>query len=563
LLRRSAAAALCLLFSACTQNATTTATRPGGSALIDESNGAPAAAATGRVNAWTHPHVLRWTSSEDISSLNPTLNTQGVLVRLSEMTMAWLIKWDHSNNPVAELATEVPSKANGGISQDGLTITYHIRKGVKWSDGAPFDADDVVFSFHAVMNPANNVTSRTGWDLITSIDEPDKYTVAVHLKKPYSPFIETFFSTAGANPCLMPKHILGNLPNINNAPYNSLPVGIGPFKYTKWERGQRVVMVANPLYFRGAPKLQEVDYEIIPDLNTTLTELQAHQLDMWYPTPGSFFVTKMQNMNGFAFIKQPGFLFNHLSFNVTRPVLSDPRVRLALKYASDRASLIRKVFHGIGILQEQPAPKTAAYYDNGIAQVPYDLNKANQLLDAAGWKPGPDGIRVKNGARLSVQFITNTGNPVGDSVIEVLRSMWKQAGVEITVKHYASSLLFASYADNGPLYRGNWDVAFFAWGLGASGDESNLFACNQIPPSGQNIVHWCNKRADKAMSDLFAHYDQTDRNKDDAILFEELNKDVPMIVQNGREDVFFFNADLKGYRPGGLAPFDDMQNVDI
>ena len=531
------------------------------SGLLDESSGTQPAA--GRANSWTKPHVLRWTAGEDISTLNPALNTQATLMDMARMTMAWLIKWDHSNNAIPELATVVPSQKNGGISKDGLTITYHLRKTVKWSDGAPFDADDVVFSFKAVLNPQNNITSRSGWDRITKIDEPDKYTVVLHLSKPYSPFIDTFFSTAGSNPAVMPKHILGNLANINAAPYNSLPVGIGPFKYSKWERGQRVVMVANPLYFRGRPKLDEVDYEIIADSNTVLTELQAHQLDLWYPTPGSFFKTKMQGMNGFAFIKQPGYLFNHIDFNTKRPAMQDVSVRRALRLASDRQTLIDKVGHGIGILQEQPAPKVAPYWDPKIEQTPFDIAQANKLLDQGGWKRGADGVRAKNGVKLALDFVTNSGNPTGDEIIELLRSWWQQIGVSINVRHYDTARLFDSYQDHGILYTGNYDVAFFAWGAGASGDFSNLYACDQIPPNGQNLLNWCNARANKAMHDLYSHYDQNDRNKDDAILFDEMDKDVPTIIENGREDIFFFNADLHNFHPSAVTPFDDMQNVDM
>lgn len=532
------------------------------SGLLDESAGAQPAAA-GKQNAWTHAGVLRWTSGEDIATLNPALNTQGVMLHLSELTMAWLIRWDHSNNAVPELLTVVPSQKNGGVSKDGLTITYHLRKGVKWSDGQPFDADDVVFSFKAVLNPQNNVTSRTGWDRITKIDEPDKYTVVLHLSKPYSPFIDTFFSTAGSNPAVMPKHILGNLPNINTAPYNSLPVGIGPFKYSKWERGQRVVMVANPYYFRGTPKLKEIDYEIIPDSNTVLTEIQAHQLDMWYPTPGSIFKTKLQGMNGFGFIKQAGYLFNHIDFNTKRPAMQDVAVRRALRLATDRVALINKVGHGIGILQEQPAPKVAPYYDPAIQQAPFDTAQANKLLDDAGWKRGADGIRAKNGVRLDLDFVTNSGNPTGDQIIEMLRDMWKNIGVSLNVRHYDSARLFDSYQNHGTLFSGNYDVAFFAWGVGASGDFSALYACDQQPPNGQNILHWCNPRADKAMHDLYNHYDQADRNKDDAVLFEELDKDVPTIVENGREDIFYFNSDLRNFHPNAVTPFDDVMNVDM
>ncbi len=555
---RLLALVLCVLAASCSRS--TGGSGGSGGPLNESAENAPPAA---RANAWTHPHVLRFTSAEDIATLNPVLNTQGVLLYMSSMTMAWLIKWDHSNNATPELATQVPTQANGGVSKDGLTITYHIRKGVRWSDGAPFDADDVVFSFHAVLNPANNITSRSGWDRIASIDEPDKYTVVLHLNKPYSPFVETFFSTAGANPCLLPKHILGSLPNINTAPYNSLPVGIGPFKYKKWDRAQRVVMVANPLYFRGTPKLKEVDYEIITDLNTTLTELQAHQLDLWYPVPGSIFISRLQGLNDFAFIRHPGYLFNHIDFNTSRPGLKEAAVRQALRYATDRATLIATVGHHVGILQEQPAPNTAPYYDRAIKQTPFDIAKANQLLDQAGWVRGKNGTRAKNGTRLSLEFVTNSGNSTGDQIIELLRDWWQQIGVDIVVKHYNSALLFDSYQDHGILQRGNWDVAFFAWGLGATGDLSNLYACDQFPPNGQNDLHWCNRRADKAMHDLYSHYDQAQRNADDAIVFEELNKDVPTIVENGREDIFYFNRDLQNFRPNSITAFDDMMNVDI
>jgi peptide/nickel transport system substrate-binding protein len=538
----SLACALCMMCASCTKTGTQ-ASGPGG-----------------RYNGWTQPHVLRWTAGEDISTLNPTLSSQGVVSYLSELTMAWLIRWNRNNEPEPELATEVPTKANGGVGKDGLTITYHIRKGVRWSDGAPFNADDVVWSFKAVLNPANNILGRAGWDRISSIGEPDKYTVIVHLRKPYSPFLETFFSTAAINPCIMPKHLLAALPNINNAPYNALPVGIGPFKYKRWERGIRVELVANPLYFRGAPKLAAIDYEIVSNQNTIVTELQGHQLDLWFPVPPSIFATQLRGMAGFDSISEPGYLFNHLDFNVTSPALRDPVVRLALKYATNRPELIAKIGHGIGILQDQPAPKTAPYWDPNIRVLPFDPARAGALLDRDGWKRGPGGIRRKGGVALSLLTISNTGNTAGDRTIDLLRSYWQQIGVEITVKRYNSALLFDN---NGPLYKGRWDVAFFAWGVDAMGDLSNLYACDQIPPNGQNILRWCNARADRAMHDLYAQYEQAGRNKDDAILFEELNKDVPTIVENGRVNIFFFNRDLRNFHPNGVSPFDGFGPVDI
>jgi ABC-type transport system substrate-binding protein len=155
--------------------------------------GAPGASADGRVNAWTTPHVLTISDGGDVNTLNPHLGQFATVANLSEMTMAWLIRWDEHNQPYPELATQVPTRANGGVSQDGLTVTYHLRRGVTWSDGAPFNADDVVFSTAVVNNPANNESTR--FDQIVKVDEPDRYTVVYHLKAPYSLSTEAFFSS--------------------------------------------------------------------------------------------------------------------------------------------------------------------------------------------------------------------------------------------------------------------------------------------------------------------------------------------------------------------------------
>lgn len=519
-----------------------------------------------RVNSWTIPHVLRYATAEDISSLNPVLSQQTTLSLMSSLTMAWLIKWGADNQPFPELLTVVPTQQNGGVSKDGLTITYHLRKGVRWSDGAPFNGDDVVWTIHAILNTANNVVSRTGWDRIKSIAEPDKYTVVLHLTKPYSPFVTTFFSSGGGNPCVLPKHLLAQYPNINHVAYNSLPVGIGPFKYKTWRRAERVVMVANPYYWRGLPKLKEIDFDIIPERNTVETQLRAKALDMWYGVPGSFYA-RMQDLTssstGFRWIRQPAYFYNHIDFNVTRPALKDVAVRQALRYATDRATLRTKIGHNFGYLQDQPSPHTAPFWDPNIGFTKFDLNKANQVLDAAGWTRGADGVRSKNGVRLSLEVATSSGTPDVDEMIELIRSWWKQIGVQMTVKHYPSPLMFAPYQDNGIVYRGNWDVVFFSWSNDPIGDYSFIYGCDQIPPNGQNDIRWCNKTADAAMRDLYTHYEQPPRNKDVWVVMEQLEKDVPTIVTTGREDVWIVNKDLKNFHPGAVSVFDQMMDVDI
>ncbi len=563
-MKRIFAATLAAVFvlAGCTQTNTTSGT---GATAIPGNGAAETVSGpvTNRVNSFTQPHVLRYATGEDVSSLNPHLAQQTTLGLMSSLTMAWLIKWDQHNNAIPELATEVPTKQNGGVSKDGLTITYHLRKGVKWSDGAPFNADDVVFSTRTVLNPANNEVSRLGWDHIAKIDEPNKYTVVYHLSKPYSPFVETFFSSAAGNPCVLPAHLLAQYPNINQVSYNALPIGIGPFKYQRWDRASRVVMVPNPLYFRGVPRLQRVVFDIIQDRNTILAELQAKSLDLWYPVPGNY-LARAKAIPGFTIVRQPSYNFNHLDFNLTRPRVSDPVVRQALRLALDRATIWHKIAHNVGYLQEEPAPHTAPYYDPNIKMTPFDIAQANALLDKNGWVRGPDGIRAKNGVKLSnLEYVTATGTPDTDLQIEMIRSWWKQIGVSFLVKHYPAPLLFEPMQSGGIINGSKFDIVGFAWGLDPVGDFSTIYGCNSVPPAGQNDLHWCNPKANRAMLDLYSQYDQAGRNKDDAIMMEQLASDVPTIVINAREDIYVVNRDLHNFRPNGVSQFDDFMNVDI
>ena len=546
----SAAVLAALVVAGCTKVASTTA---GSSATPGT---------TGARNAYTIPHVLRYATAEDIVGLNPHLAQQTVVFYMASLTMAWLVKYDAHNRAVPELATDVPTEANGGISKDGLTITYHLRKDAKWSDGVPFTADDVVFSTKVVQNPANNEVGRDGWDLITKIDEPDKYTVVYHLKKQYAAYANTFFGSGGANPCVLPKHILNGLPNINNAPYNSLPVGIGPFKYVSWKRADSVVMVPDPLYFRGQPKLQKIIFKIVPDRNTVLTQLETHEIDLWTPVSLAFY-DRAKAIPGLVVDRRPSYYFNHLDFQNTHPGLDDPRVRRALRLSIDRVEIKEKIRHGIGTIQDNPLSPAHPAFDKDVPTDSFDLARAAKMLDDAGWKVGPNGIRAKGGHQMNFNFATSTGTPDADQSIELMRANWQKIGIAITVRHYPAPLFFAPYAAGGIVYGGKWDMIQFGWGGDPIGDLSNLYSCDQIPPKGQNDPRYCDPPVSKAMDEFKLIYDEKKRQKYANIVQAGIAKDVPIVVTSIQEDIYAHNSDLKNFNPNQVSPFDDFMNVDI
>jgi len=522
----------------------------------------PLAAQEPQRHPYTIPHVLRFGSGEDLVGLNPHFNQQAVLGYLAHMTMAWLVRYDLHNRPVPELLTVLPTLANGGISRDGKTITYHLRHDAKWSDGVPFTSADVAFSIAVVVNPRNNETAAEDFHRITRVQTPDPYTVVLHLNAPYADFLATYFSTSGAQPCILPKHLLADLPEINDAPYNGLPVGIGPFKYESWKRGDSVELVPDPLYFRGRPKLERIVFKIIPDRNTMLTQLSTHEVDLWVPLATAF-VPRARAIAGITVATFPSYFYNHIDFEVAHGVLADPAVRQALRLATDRPTLLAKIYHGLGTLQESPMPPSHPMFDPHIPLVPFDLATANRLLDRAGYVRGPDGIRAKNGRRLSFTYASFVGSPDTDAMIELIRSWWGQIGAEFTVHRYLSAQFFGPFSAGGILYAGHYDVTNFAWGTGALGDLSSIFSCHRIPPNGQNVTRYCNAAVTRAIDDFTSTYDEARQRRDSWAAQEQIARDVPSMVMYARYDAVAYNSDLHNFRLNQASSFDDMMNVDI
>jgi peptide/nickel transport system substrate-binding protein len=522
---------------------------------------APVHAQSGTRHPWTIPHVLRYATAEDIVGLNPHLNAQAVLSFMSSLTMAWLVRYDRHNMPVPELATAVPSKANGGVSRDGKTITYHLRRDAKWSDGVPFSAEDVKFSVDVVRDPANNEQTHQGFDLIDRVETPDPYTVVFKLREPYSGFYVNFFSSAGASPCILPKHLLGGLKTINDAPYNALPVGIGPFKYASWKRSDSVEMVPDPLYFGRKPKLERVIFKLIPERNTVLTQLRTHEIDLWLPVPAAYY-DRVRDVPDVHVLRQGSYVYNHIDFEVEHGALRDVAVRRALRLATDRATIREKIRHAVGILQESFfAPGHPFHVD--IPSAPYDIAEANRELDSAGWKRGSDGIRAKAGQRLDFTVAIGTGLPDTDAIVELIRLSWAQIGARFDVKRYPSPIYFAPLQTGGIIYSGKYDVAIFAWYTAPNGDVANQFSCDRIPPKGQNIPRYCDREVDRQLVRFISTYNPAEQRAASRIAQERIVADVPTIVLDVREDLFAYNDDLRDFHPNQVTPFDDLVNVDI
>jgi len=513
-----------------------------------------------RINVTTQPHVLRFADGEDVGGLNPMFYQQIDTAYLGELTMAWLFRYDRANEPVPELATEVPTKRNGDIDAPGTAIRIKLRRGVTWSDGKPFTADDVIFTTNEMNDPHNPVTSRIGFELVTKMDEPDPYTVVFHLKKPFGSFLPRFFTTGAATTPILPKHAFAHAGDLSHAAYNALPIGIGPFVFTAWHRGTDVELARNSRYWRGVPKLERVVFQIYNDSNTLLAQMQSGGVDLWLRAPGNF-LSRLRAIRGVTVASGPAYTYEHYDFNVTRPALGDIAVRRALRLGVDRPAIVAKVLDGAGIVQESIVPPTYPLAPQGIALVPFDPARANHELDAAGWRRGADGIRAKHGVRLALTIVLVTGTPILDEMVELTRGWWAKLGIALNVRSFIASQLFDPI--HGQLRKGDWDVALFGWSLNAVDDPTEIFGCGSFPPNGQNYGHWCDPALTPALEAFDASYDAREQARALATFDRGVVDRVPTMVLYYSRLTRAQNLDLTGYSPNAVSPLDDVMNVDI
>ncbi len=225
-----------------------------------------------------------------------------------------------------------------------------------------------------------------------------------------------------SNSCILPEHLLGPGTAINEAAYNGLPVGAGPFRYTAFHRGDDVELEANPYYWRGHAKLQRIVYKMITDDNTLYTQLQTGEIDLWQLINGTL-AQRVQTLPGKAIATTYGGALSGIYFNVTHAVVSDARVRDALRYATDQRTLVDKVALGNGSPQRSLVSTVTPDY-LPLPLLPYDLARAGAMLDAAGWRAGADGKRSKNGVPLIIDLAVPAGYPPSENEAGVLSADW-------------------------------------------------------------------------------------------------------------------------------------------
>ena len=510
-----------------------------------------------RLHAWTKPDTVRIGMFEEPNTLDPVIATMAFSSDVFQLLFDGLIRYDDRGRPIPDLAREIPSFENGGLARDGRSLTYHLMPNALWSDGVPVTSADVVFTWQQLMNPRNATETRDGYDRILRIETPDAHTVRIVLDRPYPPALFLFRDLiTGA---IVPKHLLEGRASLNDAPFNARPVGSGPYVLRAWEHGNQMVFDANPRYFRGPPHIPHVILKFVPDQNTLVAQLGAHELDMYYDV-GLAQLERVRALDGIRVRSTPSLQWEHLSFNTSHPPLDERPVRLALCYAVDEASIFAKIYHNQGRMAPTHFNPDYGWGDAAIRHYPYDLTKAAALLDGAGWKTGPDGIRRKNGAPLAIALSTVAGVKQRESIEVLLQAAWHSIGVEVTVKNYPAATLFAPASMGGILFAGKTDVALFVFDNPTPDpDDTNYIGPDQVPPAGNNVDYYRNAEIGRLQRDGLASFDLTKRRAAYRGIGRILIAEVPEYVLNFLPEIAAANVDLQGVRPVPIGS--DLWNI--
>ncbi len=446
---------------------------------------------------------------------------------------------DENGTFIPQLASEVPSAENGGVSEDGLTWRVKLRSNVKWHDGAPFTADDVKFTLDLLNDPHFRAWSRNGYDLITDVKVESPTEISWRLQKPYAPLPSILSWTF-----IVPAHILSKTSDPNTAPFNNAPVGTGAFKWSERQAGDHITLVANENYFGPGPYLERLVFRYVPDLTVLFTQFQTGGVDytdIQGITPDHY--NEAKNLPGRKVVVGPAAFAESITVNLGRPVFQDRAVREALYYGMNKQAIIDAIYYGLPTPTETFLPKQSWAFNPDLPKQEHNPEKAKQILDAAGWKPGSDGIRVKNGLRLSFTNSTTAGNHVREQAQELLQQDWRSIGVDMQIKDMPAAVIWGDF-----FIMSHYDSVMVGEDqmTGPDPDVTVYYSSNAIPVkggSGQNTMQYVNPEVDKLLLDGATTLDRQKRTAIYRQMASLIRHDLPQLP-------IFQYATIQGHKDG-------------
>jgi len=418
----------------------------------------------------------------DASNLIPMLASDSASHGISGLIFNGLVKYDQNLNLVGDLAE------SWAVSKDGLTITFKLRRGVKWQDGIEFTADDVLFGFKTIINPNTRTAYAGDFKEVKEAQVADRYTFRVTYKRPFAPGLSSWGSLV-----VLPKHLLEGK-DINTTPFSRKPIGMGPYLFKEWKTGEKIVLQANPNYFEGRPYIDGFIYRIIPDPATMFLELKAGGLDYMGLTPLQYKrqTDTYQMRRDFRKYKFLAFAFTYLGYNLKDWKFQDRRVRQAITCAIDKEEIIAGVLLGLGLVATGPYKPDTQWYNPKVRKYPYDVEKAKKLLADAGWKDsGKNGLLKKDGKPFEFTILTNQGNELRAKCAEIIQRRLGMIGIKVKIRTVEWAAFINDFID-----KKNFEAVILGWTLGQDPDIYDIWHSSKVGEKELNFISYQNREVD-------------------------------------------------------------------
>ena len=470
--------------------------------------------------------------------LVPMLAGDSASHEVAGMIFNGLVKYDTDLSVIGDLAE------SWDVSKDGLTITFHLRKGVRWTDGVEFTADDVKFGFDTIIDKKTPTAYSEDFLQVKKAEVVDPYTFRVTYEKPFAPAL-----TSWGGLVILPKHLLEGK-DITKTEFGRDPIGLGQYRLSKWVAGQELILNSNHDYFEGRPYIDRFMYRIIPDRATMFLELQTGGVDMMDLTPIQY-TKQTENdffRNNFQKFRFPQFAYTYMGFNLKHPFFKDKRVRQAIAYAIDKNEIVDVVLFGLGSPATGPYVPNTWPYNPNVKEYRYDPGKAKQLLKEAGWEPDSKGIMEKDGRPFEFTIRTNMGNTLRMNTATIIQWRLAKIGIKVKIEAIEWSTFVNQFID-----KRRFEAVILGWSITPDPDQYDIWFSGKTKEKEFNFVGYSNPEVDALLEKGRRTYDIAERKKAYYRIQEILADELPYIFLYVPDATPIVHGRFKGIKPSPIG----------
>lgn len=485
-----------------------------------------------------NPNTIVEGSIGDARRLNPVIANDHSSVEIITLVFNGLVKYDKDIKLIGDLAERWT------VSNGGKTITFHLRKGVKWHDNVEFTAEDCLFTYQRLMDPKVATPYGSSYMDVSRAEVVNKYVFRVTYKEPFSPALESW----GMG--IIPKHLLDGK-DINTDVFNRQPIGTGPYKLKEWLAGQKIVLEANNDYFEGRPNIDQFIYRIIPDSSTMFQELLSGGVDYIYTLTPLQYLRKSETRRireNYRKFRYPANAFTYLGYNLSNPLFTDIKVRQALSYAINRQAIIDGIVLGIGRPCTGPFSHVSWAYNPNAMTYNYDPEHASRMLAEAGWKDtNSDGILEKNGKPFRFTIMTNQGNNERIRTAEIIQQNLKAVGIDVSIR-VMEWQAFLEQID-----KRSFEAIILGWNMNRDPDLYDIWHSSKTKKGEYNFIGYKNAEVDRLLVEGRRIFDIEKRKKIYYRIHEILAEEQPYAFLYVPDETPIVHKRFKGIVPAPLG----------